>query len=382
MMGAHLGYYTVGTEVFHSKTAALVEATRTNIHPQWHFSDHVFSRMDWESPPVDDITEMYKRRAKQLREKYDYLILMFSGGSDSTTIIRSFIQAGVHLDEILVKWSLKASEKVYTPNTTDHGTHNIFSEWDYAIKPTLDYIATHHPKIKITIYDFSDQFDGEISEQDWFSVNDHLNPGVFRRYGLALTESQEKMQEAGKSVATIWGIDKPQLAYKDGNIYAYFLDKLANTRSVEGSANRTNELFYWTPDVPEVAVNQAKKVYNYISKRPDLLPLIDWVDPRGKNKTLYDNIARGIIHPEWDTTIFQVTKPSNMVFNEYDTWMFKSLQPYRYYQSWENGLTSIKAVVDPKYFQPNKTGRFEGWIGFISPFYKLGPAKTINLLDT
>ena len=45
--------------------------------------------------------ELLKERCIQLRDKYNYLILYFSGGSDSETTLQSFIRSGIHLDEIV-----------------------------------------------------------------------------------------------------------------------------------------------------------------------------------------------------------------------------------------------------------------------------------------
>lgn len=368
-----VGYYTVGDNKFFSKTAALIEATKTNIFPHWHFGDLEFSTVDFTKSTVVDLTELYKQRAIQLREKYDYLILSFSGGSDSWTVLHSFISNKIHIDEILVKWPVNATSNLYIPNSRDTRTENILSEWDLCIKPILQQISVHHPATKITVYDYSDDFESELVEDDWLCVNDHLTPGVFRRFGLELTENQRKLQEAGKTVAMIWGIDKPQLAFKDNCVYMYFLDKLANTSGVTGSANRINELFFWTPDMPELAVQQAKKVYEHFVLNPKLASLIVFPGQSSQSKKEYDRIAKQIIYPDWDINTFQVDKPTNVVNNQYDWWMFKLLQDYRYLQSWKYGLDSIKDAVDPKYYHLNKSGQFDGWVGFISPFYKLGP---------
>ena len=372
------GYYTVGSSIFYSKSLALLEATRTKLQPFWHFADEVFSTLNWSQPPVDDINELYKQRARQLRETYDYLVLSFSGGSDSNTALKSFLSQGLIVDEILVKWPVSATEGRYQISN-NKTPENILSEWDLAIKPALSYLSAKYPNLKITVQDWSNEVDMELEDEDWFTINDYMNPGVFKKFsGTVGTETERKIIDSGKTAATIWGIDKPQLAFKDGNIYLYFLDKLANTRFVEGTHNRTAELFFWTPDFPEIVLNQAKLVYEYFVQNPDKLKLIDWDKKSLENKIEYDKIVKSIIYPSWDSSIFQADKPSSIVWSEYDAWMFKDMGNYRYYKSWDHGLRSVKNSINPKYYQIGPGGRFDGWIGFVSPFYKLGPAYKLD----
>lgn len=371
-------FYTVGTNKFYSKSLALIEATKTNIHPEWHFGNGVFDTVDWSKPVDSDINSVYKARAKQLREKYDYLVLCFSGGSDSTTILQSFLSQNLLIDEVLVKWPIKATQGLYKPSTLKT-PENMLSEWDLSIKPQLEYLSIHYPTINITIQDWSDDIEKELVEEDWFSINDHLNPGVFRKYGgLTATESESAMIDKGKTTAVIWGIDKPQMMYKDGNIYLYFLDKFVNFAFISGTANRNVELFYWTPDYTDLIKTQARLVYEYFVRNPKMVSIIDWDNRQKNDRTTYNDIVRSIIYPNWNKGIFQCGKPTQIVKCEYDSWMFQHLGNYRYLQSWEHGLNNIRNVIDKKYYQLGKHGQFDGWVGFISPFYKIGPVHQVD----
>ena len=65
------GYYTVGEKKSYSKLEALGWGS-----PKWHFNDEIFSAIDWTIEPPFDLWELYKQRAKQIREQYDYVVLM------------------------------------------------------------------------------------------------------------------------------------------------------------------------------------------------------------------------------------------------------------------------------------------------------------------
>lgn len=368
-------YYQVGNQNFFSKTSALIEATRTNTHPTWQFHENVFKNIPWQMPSGKTLNEVYLNRAKALREKYDYLVVMFSGGSDSTTIVNSFVDQNLPIDEIVVKWPVSATENKYQVSTDTTPT-NFLSEWNLRILPALRTISDRWPNIKITIDDWSSDLEKELIEDDWLNLNDWVNPGVFRKFGgLHPSETEIKMIDAGKKTAVIWGVDKPKIIYRDGRIYTYFLDKLANTKFVNGSNGRTSELFYWSEDCPEIIHTQSRLAYEYFVANPDKLSLIDWNQRASQDHQQYNKIIRKIIYPHWNTNIFQADKITHYVYAEVDAWMFQSAGHTRYMQSWQSGLDNLLRVIDPKYYKFDKHGKFDGWVGFISPFYDLGPAR-------
>ena len=91
------GYYTVGTFKTYSKLMAILEHEKTGVHPQWHFNDEEFSAHDWKQEPQESLVELYRRRAQQIRDRYDYLVLFYSGGADSTNILQTFINNDIKL---------------------------------------------------------------------------------------------------------------------------------------------------------------------------------------------------------------------------------------------------------------------------------------------
>ena len=376
LISANKPFYKVGDRIFYSKVEALIEATKTNTHPTWHFADHVWSGIDWSKDYNLSLRELYYRRARQLREKYDYIVISYSGGSDSRTVLDSFLNQGLKVDEILHAWPRAATQDIYT---VSNDYDNFLSEYDLVLKPDLEYIAKHHPEIKITFDDFSEQMlgeDAEINDRDWFSINDYMTPNVFRKY-TPVTETETKMLEAGKKTACVWGVEKPQIAYRGDRLYFYFMDKSANTRSVDTHNNRTSEFFFWTPDMPELVQQQARAVYNYFKTKPEDLYLVDW-DKRKKTKTKNNkrkltDILRRVIYPDWHPGRFQADKPTNMVWQETDRWFFTYYQDTRYFKSWKWGIDNLQKSVDKKYQEHSaENGRFEGWVGFINDFYDLG----------
>ena len=86
-----LGFYTVGDRTHYSKVHALIDGTKTNQFPIWNFNNDVFGAQKWDEEPGVDLRELYRIRAQQLRDQYDYIRIEASGGGDSTTTIFSFL---------------------------------------------------------------------------------------------------------------------------------------------------------------------------------------------------------------------------------------------------------------------------------------------------
>ena len=98
------GYYSVGEYCTYSKVDAIEIGSRLNQSVIWHFNDEVFDTLDWTKEPEPSLWDLYSARARQIREKYDYLVLFYSGGADSNNILNSFVRNGIHLNEV-VQWT-------------------------------------------------------------------------------------------------------------------------------------------------------------------------------------------------------------------------------------------------------------------------------------
>ena len=94
------GYYKVGNQKFYSKAQAILYDQQNHKGIDFIFNDEDFLSADWKNEPQESLDEIYKQRAQQLREKYDYLVLSYSSGVDSTNILHSFLYNNIHLDEV------------------------------------------------------------------------------------------------------------------------------------------------------------------------------------------------------------------------------------------------------------------------------------------
>jgi hypothetical protein len=84
-------------------------------------------------------------------------------------------------------------------------------------------------------------------------------------------------------------------------------------------------------------------------------------------------MVKPLIYPDYNPATFQVAKPTNSFYNEMDFWFYTNFKDTDAYKTWQAGLALLVKHIDPKYFN-NELGRPVGFVGFLSPFYDLGPA--------
>lgn len=372
-----LGYYTVGADRFYIKPEALIAATKTNQFPEWNFNRDIFDKYDWSTESEISIKELYRIRAQQLRDKYDYIRLEVSGGGDSATAAFSFILNSIHLDEVVFRYP-KTGEKNVTDDPFNTKPENTLSEWKYAAQPLLQWIAVHAPRTKITIHDYSQDMLNSNHDESWvFRTKDYFQPGHAFKHTVDAVDSHKTTLDQGKSVCMLWGVDKPKVCIKDKKWYLYFMDVQANNANPEVGQwdNITNEYFYWTPDLPELLCKQAHTIRKWfdLPANNHLQHLARWPNYSFAQRTTFEHIIKPLLYPDYDPATFQTSKPTNSFYNEMDHWFYTNFKDTHVYKVWQAGLAHLVDSIDPKYFN-NELGRPVGFVSFISPFYFLGDA--------
>ncbi len=371
-----LGYYTVGNNIHYSKVHALVDGTKTNQFPTWNFNNEVFGVQPWDHNPDVELRELYRMRAQQLRDRYDYIRIEASGGGDSTTVIFSFLLNGIHIDEIIFRYP-KSGESNLEIDANNFRCENTLSENEFAVKPLFNWIKTNYPNVKITVHDYSaDMLVNEDRDESWvYSAKEFLQPGHVTKFPNYQTIQQLHTADTGKSICVLYGIDKPKICIRDGKWYLYFMDFQANYANpdVGDYTNITNEYFFWTPDMPEILVKQAHIVMNWFNSpgNQHLQFLASWPNYSVAQRTTYEAMIKPLVYPDYDPLTFQVKKPGSNFYSEMDYWFYENFKDHKLYRSWEAGLNFVEHNIDPKYFN-REFGRAVGFVGFLSPFYYIG----------
>ncbi len=330
MSADKLGFYLVGWKKFYNKTLALLESKKTGYDVVWIFNDNVYGKIDWATPIEDSLLNLYKKRAQQLRDNYDYLMLYFSGGADSVNILRAFVENNIFLDEIVMQLPEPVRQS-FNPNDTSEG--NFYAELEYSAVPYLNKIKNKlDPRTVIRYQDFAKP-GLELLEKDyWFDsvplcTNITLS-GVFRQIAQNADTHILRINERGKSVAQILGIDKPLVYFDGSNYFAYFMDTSTyhyvspvDFNDTELSKiNYHTEFFYWTPDMPEIVIKQAQLIKQQCEKDPWTRHMISEIFIRHISE--YRPVLHPIIYPSDVTVEFQTEKPSTKIKRDMDRWFW------------------------------------------------------------
>lgn len=321
------GYWQVADQKFINKYQALLHSTKTRNPVHYRYFDDVWENFDRNQLGKYPLKELYKQRAQQLRDSYDYLILYFSGGADSYNALRSFLDNGIHLDEICVKWAKDVIDNnIYQPNTEEVTALNYLSEWDYAIKPVLEEVAQKHPNIKIEILDwFKDK--GSIGREEVFSVVNHWHDVEVT--SLAVWSPREsELTEKGKKVAGIYGIDKPQTYFEDGNAYMIFLDSATAMGTPCPQNIYGAEYFYWSPKFPALPFEMAHTAIKAFNLSSDVKKIKLTRDEKTDVRLFMlkmgyqQKFLRYVIYDNW-TGRFQAIKPVQLDRSDKHFWLWK-----------------------------------------------------------
>lgn len=309
------GYYIVDEKNFLYKYNALLHSKQKQKPVAWNFNDAVFSSVNWKKRSNRTLLETYKLRAEQIRDRYDYIIISFSGGVDSTTMLESFLDNNIMPDEIWCDWPVLLTEKSRASISYDIHHDNFHSEFFLNTLPKLKSISKKYPNIKIHL---SDEF-SKVQIEDYedtsyiFSVPMHMHGTSRIRY--IYNYIHKLTQDTNKKVALVVGCDKPNIFInKDNQVGMLFLDNAVTHKSdLTDYTSRFIEFFYWSPDLPQLVVDQCHDIIKFLQLNPRVFQQVENSMRTLKNtftdRTLpYNLMTINVCYPNWKND-FQTNKP-------------------------------------------------------------------------
>jgi hypothetical protein len=216
---------------------------RYNINP-------AFENIDWTKEPTKTLKQLYKERAEQLRTDYDYLIVYFSGGSDSITVVNSFLDNDIPIDEIVINSFTQVDKDVLN--------------CDYAKR----YLKLRSFRGKITINNLDlDKINTIIDKQLWFYDEYNFSgllPSLSRRK-ICFFEQNNLLsytKRIGK-VAHIFGAEFPDITCREGSFYC----NIKYSSFVNNFGYHEASIFFFIPiEHPAVFVKQCHVLARYMHK--------------------------------------------------------------------------------------------------------------------
>ena len=139
------------------------------------------------------------------------------------------------------------------------------------------------------------------------------------------------------------------------------------TNDIMGEYWENDEYFYWTPNMPELAIKQSHVVVNWLKANNQINLVKHTKNIESFHDELYYNEVNRCIYADWNPNTWQIRKPTGAIYNELSKWFLDSQLEARL--KWENSLWELERVCGQKWFN-NNTVR-EGLRGHVSPMYKI-----------
>lgn len=382
MIKKALGYYKVDNIEFDSKIQACLFATKFSKSVTWIFNDDIFSNYDWSLEPSLSLDALYDMRSRSLREKYDYIIISYSGGADSHNIVESFLRQGLHIDELLINTMSEGNGKFMNISQDNKSSHNAAaSEHVLQTLPRLQEIQNRSPKTKITIVDltkFLFSFFDDHGDASWIETKrEGLNPLNVTRYNYLYFSEIRKKFDKDKKIAIILGVEKPRtyIHSQTNDFYIRFNDRASNIASVNDFVkdypNSTVEYFYWSPESVDILCKQAHVIKRWLELTPMYLDL--W---SGKSlskevfRLVHERVLRNLIYSTWNESWYQADKSTRDWYSEFDSWFIQGHRGTKTHTIWLEGLSYVQSNAGN--FVNIKNGIADGLVMF-NHDYKIGP---------
>lgn len=328
--GDQFGYYTVG-ETFktYSKLQAIEEMARTGIHLEWHFNRPYYESFDWKKEPTESLDELYKRRALEIRQRYDYIVLWYSGGPDSWCMLKAFLDNNIHIDEIAHYTSLEG----------DRDTRSVMNEEIFFnAAPQVEKIVAERPGIKHREVDVSGIMKQVYLRNDFkfdyiYNIKGIVSANSFSRSFIReYVDDYQRIMDSGKKMCFLWGAEKPRLLNRNGKYHVSFIDVFSETnlrlQSLAGQGYY-DEWFFWAPTSAAMVAKQCHILMKILKNEKTDSPWLEdqqWGAHNPKSittgKYLRNDIYHTAIYPGWDPTTLVSPKPINKLIGERDTWFW------------------------------------------------------------
>lgn len=327
-------YFDDGVKL-ESKVKALEYKHKTNLEPRFYYFDHIYDKVNWLVEPPQSLDYYYVQQAQRIRDEYDYVILCYSGGYDSTNILETFHFNNIKLDKILIVGAF--SQDSHSGVDENHNGELYHNAFPYVEQLGLSSITQ--------VIDYTTMFDdiNKLSITQWTNEWIHETGGWFSPHHFFWRDAEKHVvpkEYHDKRVALIFGKDKPYITIKDRKFGFEFKDIAIQgygNKNLSNNINCDRINFYWDPASPEILVKQLHVLLRqYITKRFELSSNIqmghDVIGGISTNDMIY-NLKRPLI--------FKSPKSPLKIISLRDQYLLhhKNSNIYKFYEA---GLQHLK----------------------------------------
>jgi hypothetical protein len=292
-------YYTYNNKRYKSKWLALQAASDEGFKGYEGYSkigvalgNHLkpFSDANWDQEPEEDWIDMCRDRLQMIRDSTPYMILSFSGGSDSLFILELALKYNIKVDEILIY-----RDTMISPSQYENGIHAGNYEIDKYAIPFVKNLS-----IKVTVTN-----SGINTINDYAAVTTpthYLEDGWRLNMDITKTLSpyMNRNLKDDKSLI-VRGVSEPQL-YFDASLKSWY-NLTYDTDNFQALMVPGSVSFFTDPNDPRIHIKQCYLLRNYL-----------------KNNNLF-NVSPKNNYKSYKKAMVESTRYLNS-FNTYDSLYF------------------------------------------------------------
>lgn len=349
-----MGWYEINGIRYLNKYHALENCPKDHW-PKWNFNDESYKLVNWSNEPAEDLYDIYRQRAEQLRKNYDFLILYYSGGIDSHAVLRSFVDNHIKIDAIVISGS-------FSIDTKNQWTCN--QEQMLVADPYIKNLQ-NQGLLKCPVYYLDTVKYHSFEDENWvYACGQSLTPQVYSYNHFWKEPWLQEFIMKGKT-AFIRGVDKPRVILEHDTWYVSFLDSYIMSGTPTGHLAKNQdwdiqEYFYWTPDMPIIVQKQAHVMINWFEKNLPKSKIQRLTSKENKtfNRGLYNDYSDPLVYgryidqqPGEKRPYFTLGKPLSANIWHKDKWFFKSKDVLKSdYNKWVSGLRMLANKIPENRF--------------------------------
>jgi hypothetical protein len=317
------------------------DALKDSKNSFYYFRDKEFLATDWTNEPSESLSELYRKRAEEIRAEYEYVIIAYSGGHDSTNVLETFYYNNIHIDEILVVGALSQD-----PNSESDDNHN--GDLYYNVFPTLNKLKL--PNTKITVVDYTKYFDDlnnfTMLKKYGSEYLEHIG-SYYSVHHLFWADLKKFIgQDNDKKTAVVFGADKPIICYDEDlkKYYTIFTD----TEHIDYGNFQLVENFHRVKFYADADVKLRKKQLHVLKR---FLTLTNYIIKD------YNVFVCKLIYNLKHPLIFASVKAKSNVLSQRDLYLIKN-RTSDVYKIFKEGIKSLITkyphIINPDFRNPQK----------------------------
>src|SRR5262245_16896494 len=303
------GYYVYAGRIYFNKYDLFDAAlARWDWSPAIEFVFPLADELgDTTVEPELSLVDLYKARALELRGRFDYLILMYSGGADSHQVLMSFLNNGIFLDEVRTVFPVQFASTLTEENPSPRDPLGLIYEYKLAVLPALQMVSLRSPGTRIVVQDLTDDC---MALSEWRNslIAPRVTGGLHGLYhGIRRAATMRELQRfaegmGASTVGVIYGSEKPYPRLTDYRLDLFFSD--VSRIGIEGWWHYRGQLryrpvmFYWGD--PRISVKQGHVVLKAMRAKPEAVASMRANDMMNVHFGLVPGMNRALLYPDWD----------------------------------------------------------------------------------